>query len=253
MIVEFEVICSPIVLARGVSIDAFMDAFLGGIDGHNDVFDVYVNPNGTYELSTGPRHFRVDIVEELSTAAFISGEMVEKPFFIEVINNEAGTEDERRQLIFGGPTQQSIESLKRAVALNSILDQLQGSGLEDIAKPIKQMFDDFKVYMTDSTSPVVMPAAMVPKAEGDARYFKTLVTYEVLSEDEPLWASGGTSALNLHHQITDGDCSGVCLSVSSVELDAKQMRSALECQGSDSGFFISLAEGEEDEKCDQSP
>lgn len=66
------------------------------------------------------------------------------------------------------------------------------------------------------------------------KFFKTLFTVEVLSEDEPVTNLG---LEDIARAIYEGDCSGVTQLSSVQELTPKEMAVALKTQGSDPGFF----------------
>lgn len=68
-----------------------------------------------------------------------------------------------------------------------------------------------------------------------SRYFRTVVSYEVLSRDTPF--SG--SAEDLAMQIVDGDCSGIEWSRIVAELSPRIMAKHLIAQGSDADFLVS--------------
>lgn len=72
------------------------------------------------------------------------------------------------------------------------------------------------------------------------KYYKTIVTVEVLSEEPiPNW----TDLENLNYQITYGDWSGEVNIGTSEEVDAKTIAKLLINQGSDPGFFNLDQEG----------
>lgn len=76
------------------------------------------------------------------------------------------------------------------------------------------------------------------------KYFKSVYTVTVLSEDEPL----NTVDLSLiDHQMSEGDCIGITEEPEVEELSADEMRKALEEVGNDGSFFQSLNEEDEDE------
>jgi hypothetical protein len=68
------------------------------------------------------------------------------------------------------------------------------------------------------------------------KYFKTIVRFEVISEDEPF--SGSLS--DLDYQTQEGGMSGRFLESEITELTPEQTRAALEEQGSDQTFFTGL-------------
>lgn len=65
------------------------------------------------------------------------------------------------------------------------------------------------------------------------KYFKTIITFEVLSQDKP-WLG---SLEHLAYDVTEGDCSGQFLDTEIIELSPDEARLALINQGSDPGFF----------------
>ena len=67
----------------------------------------------------------------------------------------------------------------------------------------------------------------------DRKFYKTVVCVTVLSEDEP-W-SGDLSWLS--YDVTEGDCVGAGVDVSSEEVTAERMVTLLEEAGSDPSFF----------------
>lgn len=68
----------------------------------------------------------------------------------------------------------------------------------------------------------------------ERKFYKTIITIEVLSEDEP-WR-GGLEAL--HYAITEGDCSAAFGDDYVVELTAEEVARELIAQGSDPEFFM---------------
>lgn len=66
------------------------------------------------------------------------------------------------------------------------------------------------------------------------KFFKTVVTVEVLSEDFPV---SSTDLGEIHEMITTGDCSGVVKITSAEELSPQHAARALVEQGSDPEFF----------------
>lgn len=71
--------------------------------------------------------------------------------------------------------------------------------------------------------------------EVDSNYFRTLVTYEVLSRGAPFTGS----AEDLAEQIVDGDCSGIQKTIITQRVSPKEMVRLLEAQGSDGDFLVS--------------
>lgn len=69
----------------------------------------------------------------------------------------------------------------------------------------------------------------------DRKFFKTIVTVEVLSEDVPVEFD---NLQELHYMITSGDDSGVIKSCIHKKITGKQAAQALIKQGSDPGFFL---------------
>jgi hypothetical protein len=74
------------------------------------------------------------------------------------------------------------------------------------------------------------------------KFYKTVFTVEILSEEEPCSPSLGTIAF----QITKGDWSGTTREKSKKKLDGRQAARALFNQGSDPSFFRLTDEGEDD-------
>ena len=73
------------------------------------------------------------------------------------------------------------------------------------------------------------------------KFFKTTITFEVLTEDGPLPDITDLDAI--HFAITSGDASGMITERSSVELTPREAAQALMKQGSDPGFFMLDEEG----------
>jgi len=79
--------------------------------------------------------------------------------------------------------------------------------------------------------------------DAKAEYQRTTVTVEILSNgfyDDP------NDLTTLHHDIVYGDCSGVIKEVNRESLSQMEMKTALEEQGSDPRFLISLCSKKED-------
>lgn len=68
-----------------------------------------------------------------------------------------------------------------------------------------------------------------------SKYFKTTITYEVLSKGEPVQFE---SMADLHAATYDGDCSGHFIETKIETLTEDEMRAALIAQGSDPEFLI---------------
>lgn len=77
----------------------------------------------------------------------------------------------------------------------------------------------------------------------ERKFFKTLITVEVLSEDAPV--GDDISLDDLHNMITDGDWSGRMEIAKVEELTPQQAATALTEQGSDPEFFGLNADGSE--------
>ena len=73
------------------------------------------------------------------------------------------------------------------------------------------------------------------------KFYKTVLRVEVLSEDQLGW--GDLS--DVHHAITEGNCSGSVKEVSRKELTGLQAAKELGRQGSEPGFFGLDDKGEE--------
>lgn len=84
------------------------------------------------------------------------------------------------------------------------------------------------------------------EAEPDGRFHRTVLVYEVLSE-EPYEYQNLES---LAYDVREGDCSGMLLAEHHSDVDAPQMAALLEAQGSEPGFFQI---GEDDEFDDEEP
>ena len=67
------------------------------------------------------------------------------------------------------------------------------------------------------------------------KFWKTVITLEVLSEDEPIDDSEGL--LEIYDEITYGACSGISNVVKQQQLTPKEAAEALIKQGSDPEFF----------------
>ncbi|HWS26418.1 MAG TPA: hypothetical protein VN259_07545 [Xanthomonadales bacterium] len=78
------------------------------------------------------------------------------------------------------------------------------------------------------------------------RYFRSVFTVEVLSEGEPI--DSALSLTEIDAAITYGDCTGLVHFEGCRELDAQQMREAVEAVGSDPSIFQSLVEDEDEEQ-----
>ena len=68
----------------------------------------------------------------------------------------------------------------------------------------------------------------------DRKFFKTVFTIEVLSED-PL--SSSLSLTDIEYEITEGYCSGTIRVEEATEIDGRTAVALLEAQGSDPEFF----------------
>ncbi len=73
------------------------------------------------------------------------------------------------------------------------------------------------------------------------KFYRTVFTVEVLSEEEP----SPLDLETLNYQITDGDWSGVVEKGQSLKIDGKQMAKLLIKQGSDPSFFNLTDTGED--------
>lgn len=96
--------------------------------------------------------------------------------------------------------------------------------------------------MSDSASPswcMDKPTAAAKPAMTDRVFHKTVIRYEVISE-EPL---GEVSLEDIYNLCTDGPCSGRFLGVKETELNGRQAVRALFKQGSGSEFFRLDARG----------
>ena len=75
----------------------------------------------------------------------------------------------------------------------------------------------------------------------DRKFYKTVLQVEVLSE-APYQPE---SLAQVHHDITEGDCSGKWQVVRTKELNGQQAARALTGQASDPGFFSLTRAGED--------
>ena len=76
---------------------------------------------------------------------------------------------------------------------------------------------------------------MQTKSQTERKFYKTVIRVEVLSEDYPI--SEDLSLAEIHHAITEGDCSGVCAFDPPRQLTGAEAAEELMEQGSDPGFF----------------
>ena len=74
------------------------------------------------------------------------------------------------------------------------------------------------------------------------KFYKTVLQVEVLSEDTPINCE---NLDQVGYAITEGDCSGVVRTVSTVKMTGAQAAKALQEQGSDPEFFGLDSEGNE--------
>ncbi len=81
-----------------------------------------------------------------------------------------------------------------------------------------------------------------PSDHEGARYFRSVFTVEVLSEDEPMPSDMPLPEIGA--AISYGDCTGLVTFEGASELDAQQMREAVQAVGSSPDFFQSLVEEE---------
>ena len=97
---------------------------------------------------------------------------------------------------------------------------------------------------------VDMNAARAPvEQSAHARYYRSRVTIEILSEDEPIT---NASLEDIQSMITTGDCSGVISFDSGVEISPAEAARNLQEQGSSPGLFRLRDDGthEDDESDD---
>lgn len=81
-----------------------------------------------------------------------------------------------------------------------------------------------------------------PEDGGERTFHRTVLVYEVLSEEPYSYQDLETLA----HDVRDGDCSGMMLEEHALEMGASQMAALLTAQGSEPGFFqIEEADDEE--------
>lgn len=75
------------------------------------------------------------------------------------------------------------------------------------------------------------------------KYFKTIILFEVLSEEEPVqW----NSLADLNYQVTEGHCSGRLMSESSELISEEELRMCCRYHGTDPEFFTIPREEDED-------
>lgn len=67
------------------------------------------------------------------------------------------------------------------------------------------------------------------------KFFRNIVTVEVLSEDEPL--QDGLSLAAIEESFTTGDCSAGAVNISVTEISGAEAAEGLMAQGSDPEFF----------------
>lgn len=77
----------------------------------------------------------------------------------------------------------------------------------------------------------------------DRKFYKTVITVTVLSEDEPL--DSNLDLEGVHDSITGGDCSGEVTWADPVLLTGAEAAAALKAQGSDPCFFRLNPDGSE--------
>ena len=78
-------------------------------------------------------------------------------------------------------------------------------------------------------------------AQSKRKFYKTTIKVVVLSEEPYQYEN----LVQVHNDITDGDCSGKHEITKAEELTAKQAAKALKAQGSDPEFFQITDEGED--------
>ncbi len=76
----------------------------------------------------------------------------------------------------------------------------------------------------------------------ERKFYHRVYQVEVLSEEE---LSPEMELDDIHHAITDGDCSGVVSITKDERFDARKMAQLLMKQGSDPGFFQLTEDGED--------
>ena len=77
-----------------------------------------------------------------------------------------------------------------------------------------------------------------------AKYYRTVITYEVLSQDPYSFSDLAQTA----YDVMEGDCSGMELNTTSEELTAQEMAERMDAQGSDWSFFYGLEEAVKEEE-----
>jgi hypothetical protein len=80
--------------------------------------------------------------------------------------------------------------------------------------------------------------------EGDPKFFETLITVSVLSEDTPYSFS---SYSNLAYDVIHGECSGSVIEERSVRLSVAELEQRTAEHGSEPDFFVGYAEMNEDD------
>lgn len=78
-------------------------------------------------------------------------------------------------------------------------------------------------------------------AQSKRKFYRTTITVTVLSEEPYQYEN----LVQVHNDITDGDCSGKHSITGSVKLTAKQAAKAMREQGSDPDFFQLTEDGED--------
>lgn len=242
MSTEVSVSSSPILFRDELSIghfQKFAETFLGD---YAINFKLNPNSNGTYSFECGNSDVGDSFSGRLKSLADACGEVVEKPFYFELTNCETGHADERCTLLFAGPNPESISALEQAVVLESVIENLRGSGLSHLAKPLQLHYESVKDYLTHSCGEVSIPFGMKKRNDDRTRYFRSLLTMEVISEGAPceLAAEPGV----IQYSVAKGICFGSLLSTSVMELSPNQIRSALESRGEEVYFETDGNEGD---------
>lgn len=236
---------SPICLNAGVRKEDLLPWVERLFGENSDNFEFDENPNGTIEFGTQGEEIEVgsNFAGKLKEIALAWSGLLAKPFYFQIENCDA-LEDDRYERIYAGPTPEAADLLKKAICIESVISELEDAGFEQLKKPIEVAFIHLKDYISSRNEPPVIPPSLLRESEDAPKYFRTLLTVEIISEGEP--APETMDLESLHYEITSGQYSGQLLAYTSVELTPRQAVDALESQGSDPSFFNSLAEIDED-------
>ena len=235
-----SIISSPVVLKEGVSIYDFLNVAESRLKVFRGSFEFSVNSNGSYSLEMHEISVGDSFASLLESFSKSCGDLLEMPFSMKLTDSDAAEDDKRHAMFYAGPTPESAAALEQAEVLKSVILNLEEAGLAHLVPPLQKHFDSVKDFVVSSNSPVSVPFAMMARDEGEPKYFRTLLTIEVISENSPVAQAMDLEALQ--YGMTHGDCSANLISSSAHELSPDQARSALESQGADPSFFHSLSE-----------